>query len=150
MTLERTLSDPDLRILLHDLRHTLNSEWLPDVLVALSREPLSYTGLLSALRSYEVARGRQWPRPWFRDSMLHRTVRWMRVRGLVESERGEQFPFASVYRLTPPARELVGLVLPIAEWAAAHEDLLELDRKIQAERQRRRTERRKGPRSRSR
>ncbi|KPM52696.1 transcriptional regulator [Frankia sp. B2] len=151
MTLDDgALSDSDRRILLHDLRHTLDSEWLPDVLVALSQEPLSYTGLLGRLQSYEAARVRRWPPPVVRDSVLHRTLRWMQDRGLVEHDRDEVWPFAAVYRLTPPARELARLVLPIAEWAAAHEDLLELDRKLWAERRRRRKNGKKGRRSRSR
>ncbi|MCK9904460.1 transcriptional regulator [Parafrankia colletiae] len=150
MSLDGDLSDPDRRILLHDLRLTLAPEWLPDVLVALSREPLSYTGLLGVLRSYEVARGRRWAQPVLRDSVLHRTLRWMQDRGLVERDRGQQWPFTSVYWLTPAAMELVRLVLPMAQWAAAHEDLLELDRRIWAERRRRRKNGTKARRSRSR
>ncbi|ONH25283.1 winged helix-turn-helix transcriptional regulator [Pseudofrankia asymbiotica] len=149
MTLDEKLSDSDRRILLHDLRLTLAPEWLPDVLVALYREPLSYTALLGMLRSYEVVRG-QWPPPVLRGPVLHRALRWMKERGLVESERGQQWPFTTVYRLTPPAMELAGLVLPLAEWAAAHEDLLELDRRIWAERRRQRQNGTKGRRSRSR
>ncbi|WP_241830506.1 winged helix-turn-helix transcriptional regulator [Parafrankia colletiae] len=150
VSLDGDLSDPDRRILLHDLRLTLAPEWLPDVLVALSREPLSYTGLLGVLRSYEVARGRRWAQPVLRDSVLHRTLRWMQDRGLVERDRGQQWPFTSVYWLTPAAMELVRLVLPMAQWAAAHEDLLELDRRIWAERRRRRKNGTKARRSRSR
>lgn len=138
MTLDGELSGPDRRILLHDLRHTLDPEWLPDVLVALSGGPQPYTRLLGTLRTYEVARARRWPPPMVQDAVLHRTLRWMQRRGLVERVRGREWPFSAVYWLTPAAQELAELVMPMAEWAAAHEDLLEVDRQAWAERRRRR------------
>jgi len=61
----------------------------------------------------------------------------MTDRGLVEHVRGATFPFSAVYWLTPAAEELAALVAPMAQWAAAHEELLELDRRKWAERQRR-------------
>ncbi|ABD11105.1 transcriptional regulator, HxlR family [Frankia casuarinae] len=131
------LSGPDQRILLHDLRRTLNPGWLPDVLVALSSGPQPYTGLLRTLRSYDVPRGRRWPQPLIQEAVLTRTLRWMQRRGLVERARERAFPFGTVYWLTPAAKELADLVTPMAQWAAAHEDLLEIDRRAWAERRRR-------------
>jgi DNA-binding HxlR family transcriptional regulator len=130
------LSGPDRRILLHDLRRTLSPSWLPDVLVALSGGPQAYTGLLGTLRSYEVPRGRRWPQPLIQEAVLTRTLRWMQRRGLVERARERAFPFGTVYWLTPAAKELVELVMPMAQWAAAHEDLLEVDRRAWLERRR--------------
>ncbi|WP_261571219.1 winged helix-turn-helix transcriptional regulator [Frankia gtarii] len=137
MTRIDDLSGPDRRILLHDLRRTLGPGWLPDVLVALSGGPLAYTGLLRTLRSYEVPRGRRWPQPVIQEAVLTRTLRWMQRRGLVEREREPAFPFGTVYWLSPAAKELTDLVAPMAQWAAAHEDLLEEDRRAWAERRRR-------------
>jgi DNA-binding HxlR family transcriptional regulator len=131
------LSGPDRRILLHDLRRTLRPGWLPDVLVALAAEPLPYSELLRTLRSYEVPRGRRWPQPLIHEAVLTRTLRWMQRRGLVERARERAFPFGTVYWLTPAAKELADLVAPMAQWAAAHEELLEVDRRAWAERQRR-------------
>jgi len=131
------LSGPDRRILLHDLRRTLSPGWLPDVLVALSGGPLPYTGLLRTLRTYEVPRGRRWPQPMIQEAVLTRTLRWMQRRGLVERARERVFPFGTVYWLTPEAKELADLVTPMAQWAAAHEELLEVDRREWSERRRR-------------
>ncbi len=106
--------------------------------MALSGGPLPYTRLLRTLRTYEVARGRERPQPVIQDAVLHRTLRWMQQRGLVECARGQEFPFPAVYWLTPAAHELAELVMPMAEWAAQHEDLLELDRRARSERRRKR------------
>ncbi|MEX5713183.1 winged helix-turn-helix transcriptional regulator [Parafrankia sp. FMc6] len=130
------LSDADRRILLHDLRRTLSPGWLPDVLVALSGGPQAFTGLLRTLRSYDVPRGRRWPQPLIQQAVLIRTLRWMQHRGLVERMREHAFPFGTVYWLTPAAKELADLVAPMAQWAAAHEELLEVDRRAWAERRR--------------
>ncbi len=137
VTRTEDLPGPDRRILLHDLRRTLSPSWLPDVLVALSGGPLPYTGLLRTLRSYEVPRGRRWPQPLIQEAVLTRTLRWMQRRGLVERARERAFPFGTVYWLTPAAKELADLVAPMAQWAAAHEDLLDEDRRAWAERRRR-------------
>lgn len=133
MTSEATISDDDWRDLLHDLRSLLNRVWIPDVLVTLSAEPRPYTELLRSIRSYGASPIRHGPRPLLRDAVLHRTLRWMEERGLVEHTREDRFPFATLYRLTPPAEELLALSLPLAQWAARHEDLLELDRRARAE-----------------
>ncbi len=112
----------------------LRPSWLPDVLVALSGGPVSYTGLLEGLRDYGAARHRRWPQPILQDAVLHRTLRWMVQRGLVTRAKEGQFPFRAVYRLTPPAQELAELTAPMAEWAVRHEDLLELDRRARVQR----------------
>ncbi len=136
MTGTDDLSDVDRRILLHDLRRTLSPGWLPDVLVTLSGGPQPFTSLLRTLRSYDVPRGRRWPQPLIQQAVLIRTLRWMQHRGLVERMRERVFPFGTVYWLTPPAKELADLVAPMAQWAAAHEELLEMDRRAWAERRR--------------
>ncbi|KPM57684.1 transcriptional regulator [Frankia sp. R43] len=138
MTGTDDLTDADRRILLHDLRRTLSPGWLPDVLVTLSNGPQPYTSLLRTLRSYDVPRGRHWPQPLIQEAVLTRTLRSMQRRGLVERMRERAFPFGTVYWLTPAAKELADLVAPMAQWAAAHEELLEVDRRAWAARRRRR------------
>ncbi len=138
-TSDVTISDDDWGSLLHDLRGLLNPVWLPDVLVALSAGPRPYTGLLQSIRTAGTPRSRRWPRPIIRDAVLYRTLRWMEQRGLVAHTRERQFPFSASYRLTAAAQELLALSVPLAEWAARHEDLLELDRRARAQARARRT-----------
>ncbi|MFF4506668.1 winged helix-turn-helix transcriptional regulator [Streptomyces sp. NPDC001401] len=110
----------------HDLRHLLSGEWVWDVLVALVDGPLQYTVLLDAIRSRQS--GTCWPgrkHHYLRDGTLNRTLRRLEQGELVTHDREADFPYHSAYALTPAAKELLAMMVPLVEWAESNADLLE-------------------------
>lgn len=111
---------------LWDLRHLLNGEWIPDVLVALSSGPLRRGELLEKIRSTTVrngwsARGRR----NIADSVLNRTLTRLEAAEIVLHSRDDSvFPPVSSYQLSPAARELFESLIAPAQWAEKHNDLI--------------------------
>ncbi|WP_373314576.1 winged helix-turn-helix transcriptional regulator [Streptomyces longispororuber] len=58
------------------------------------------------------------------EGTLCRTLQRLTERELIERERAAHFPFTTTYWLTPPARELLTVMVPAAEWARTHSELL--------------------------
>jgi|SRR5438067_1526369 len=120
---------------LWDLRHFLNGEWIPDVLVALSSGPLRRGELLEKIRSTTVPNG--WSasdRRNLADSVLHRTLTKLETAEIVEHTRDDSvFPPVSLYQLSPAARELFEALIAPAQWAEKHHDLI---RRVQQRRRR--------------
>ncbi|MFD5696507.1 winged helix-turn-helix transcriptional regulator [Streptomyces lasiicapitis] len=120
-----TPNDERFLQLIHDFLHLLNGEWYWDVLIALSDGPLQYTRILNKVRASIPASN--WPGRAHRnlqESTLSRTLLRLVQSELIERERATRFPFATTYRLTPPARELLFAMKPVAEWTETHCGLL--------------------------
>lgn len=111
---------------LWDLRHLLNGEWIPDVLVALSSGPLRRGELLDMIRSTTVPNG--WSHGDTRnlsDSVLGRTLTRLEMAELVEHTRDKRsFPPISQYRLTSAAQELFATLEGPVLWAEEHDALI--------------------------
>ncbi|MGQ4390623.1 winged helix-turn-helix transcriptional regulator [Streptomyces sp. SAS_270] len=109
-----------------DFRYFLNGEWYWDVFVALHDGPLRYGDLLRTIQARIPTNN--WTGKSHRnlqDGTLSRTLSRLMEAELVERDDPEKrFPFSTTYRLTPNARELLTVMLPAAEWAEAHMDLL--------------------------
>ncbi|MGW7074969.1 winged helix-turn-helix transcriptional regulator [Streptomyces sp. NPDC054871] len=56
--------------------------------------------------------------------MLSRTLQRLAQGELIERERTAGFPYATTYRLAPPARELLTAMVPAAEWTETHSALV--------------------------
>ncbi|MFF9897717.1 winged helix-turn-helix transcriptional regulator [Streptomyces longispororuber] len=123
------LSPNDDRYLqrIHDFLRLLNGEWDWDVFVALHRGPLQYKDLLATVRAHIPTN--RWPGRAHRhlqEGTLCRTLQRLTQGKLLEREKAETFPFPTRYWLTPPAQELLAVMVPAAEWAEAHADLVVL------------------------
>ncbi|MFD5696533.1 winged helix-turn-helix transcriptional regulator [Streptomyces lasiicapitis] len=116
---------------IHDFLRLLNGEWYWDVFVALNDGPLQYTDLLNTMRAQTPTNN--WPgraHRYLQEGMLCRTLQRLTQAELVERERATHFPFTTTYWLSPPARELLTIMAPAAEWTETHSALL-----VQAQRQ---------------
>jgi len=110
---------------IHNVRRLVSGEWTWDVLVALHGGPLHYTNLLDAIRSQR--NDTAWPgkkHRYLQDGTLSRTLRRMEQGELVRNTRENEFPYRSEYELTPAAKELLAVVVPVAEWAESNAVLL--------------------------
>ncbi|WP_325707470.1 transcriptional regulator [Amycolatopsis sp.] len=118
---------------LHDLRHLLNGEWIPDILVALRSGPLHYKELLATI---DEASGFD---PWsggrrsLQSRVLSGTLLRLTASGLVRRfEEPAVFPRSVLYEITPAAVQVLDRALPMTEWADEHADLIEHARRARA------------------
>ncbi|MEU6573603.1 winged helix-turn-helix transcriptional regulator [Streptomyces sp. NPDC046805] len=56
---------------------------------------------------------------------MNRTLRRLEQGELVERIREAEFPYHTTYQLTPAAKELLDVAVPIVAWAESHSDLVE-------------------------
>ncbi|MFC8127328.1 winged helix-turn-helix transcriptional regulator [Streptomyces sp. NPDC057302] len=52
--------------------------------------------------------------------MLSQTLQRLRQGELIERERAMDYPYVTTYRLAPPARELLTVMVPAAQWTETH------------------------------
>ncbi|WP_235922139.1 diguanylate cyclase [Lentzea tibetensis] len=115
----------DLRTLLN-LRHLVNSDWMPDVLQALTDGPKHYGDLLAAIRSTELINGWSGRNRNVQKSVLNRTLRRLEDNGFVlRHEEPGVWPRAVRYELGPAAQEWLSDVLPaVSRWCHRHDALI--------------------------
>lgn len=115
----------DLRDLLN-LRHLMNSDWMPDVLHALADGPRHHGDLLAAIRSSEVIDEWSGRDRNIQSSILNRTLRRLVDYGFVyRYEEPGVWPRSVRYELSEAAREWLSEVLPaVSRWCDRHGELI--------------------------
>jgi DNA-binding HxlR family transcriptional regulator len=117
--------------------HLLNGDWIPDVLLALSAEPLRYKDLLGAIHSSPVVDTRTSRDRHVQPRILVSTLRRMEDDGLVlRHEESDRVPRAVRYELTEAARELLGALTSTVTWCQRHQALITQAERRAAHRQR--------------
>jgi len=105
--------------------HLLNGEWIPDILLALSAEPLRYTELLDSIRSSPVVDSRTRRDRHIQPRILLNTLRRMEDDGLVlRHEEATGLDRSVRYELTPAAQELLGALMSTVTWCERHKTLI--------------------------
>lgn len=93
--------------------------------MALNDGPLRYTELLNTVRAQTPVSN--WPgnaHHYLQEGMLSRTLQRLTQGELIARERAMDAPYATTYRLAPPARELLTAMAPATEWTQAHSALV--------------------------
>ncbi|MFD6951346.1 HxlR family transcriptional regulator [Nocardiopsis sp. TSRI0078] len=85
----------------------ITSKWGVLVLIALSRGPARWSGLLRTIGGIS-------------EKMLAQTLRTLEEDGLVLREARPVVPPHVVYSLTEEGRQVTGLLVPLVEWVQDH------------------------------
>ncbi|SFK89203.1 DNA-binding transcriptional regulator, HxlR family [Amycolatopsis sacchari] len=110
---------------LYDLRNLFGDKWVPAIVVALRAGPLRRVEILSTVNSYFIDENWTDKQPVLHDSILARTLKKMRMQGLVIRERStKSFPPEVEYSLNPAVAEALDAAEPLIAWTRAHPDLL--------------------------
>jgi DNA-binding HxlR family transcriptional regulator len=120
------VSSPDFLSGWYDARALLAAEWAPAIVVTLLDGPRSYKETLTAAQ--ESNPSRRWTDRHARlhESILSRTLRAMTRDGLLErQEDATTFPPTVRYRLTDDCRTLLETLAPMADWARAHQPMID-------------------------
>nr|WP_243869393.1 replication-relaxation family protein [Amycolatopsis granulosa] len=110
---------------LYDLRSLFGDKWVPAIVVALRAGPLRRIEVLSTVNSYFIDENWTDKQPVLHDSILARTLKKMRMQGLVFRERStKSFPPEVEYALNPAVADALRAAEPLIAWTRAHPDLL--------------------------
>lgn len=110
---------------LYDLRNLFGDKWVPAIVVALRDGPLRRVDILSTVNSYFIDENWTDKHPVLHDSILARTLKKMRMQGLVVRERStKSFPPEVEYSLNPAVVEALEAAEPLIAWTRTHSDLL--------------------------
>lgn len=93
--------------------------------MALNDGPLRYTELLNTVRAQTPVSN--WPgnaHQYLQEGILSRTLQRLTQGELIERVRPVGHPYATTYRLAPPARKLLTAMAPAVQWTEAHSALV--------------------------
>jgi len=115
--------------------HLLHGDWITDVLLALSDEPLRYTELLDRIRSSPVIDKRTRRDRHVHPRILVHTLRRMEDDGLlVRREECDQVPRSVSYTLTQAGLDLLQALAATVMWCERHKAVVELAERRAADR----------------